>query len=165
MTKVTLPDPVATARRTSSAVTYKHKTSLGLKIGENYLITTVQAEAYADARVREALEEAACVSENGESETQTRGQGNLDSSNHIADVGKMVVPYGYRLVSLADIETAIQRASVFDDGGDGADPESARSCIEILKGMIAVPDDQGDFVLYDAVSHLAKEKTIEQHQA
>ena len=30
---------------------------------------------------------------------------------------------------------------------------------------IAVPNDQGDFVLYDAVSHLAKEKTIEQHRA
>ena len=55
----------------------------------------------------------------------------------IPNAGKMVAPHGYRLVSLADIDTAIQRASVFDDGGDGADPESARSCIEILKSMIS----------------------------
>lgn len=59
------------------------------------------------------------------------------TKNHIPDAGKMVAPHGYRLVSLADIDTAIQRASVFDDGGDGADPESARSCIEILKSMIS----------------------------
>lgn len=58
------------------------------------------------------------------------------TKNHIPDAGKMVAPHGYRLVSLADIDTAIQRASVFDDGGDGADPESARSCIEILKSML-----------------------------
>ena len=59
------------------------------------------------------------------------------AKNHFPGAGKMIPPYGYRLVKLADIDTAIQRASVFDDGGDGADPESARSCIEILKGMIS----------------------------
>lgn len=30
---------------------------------------------------------------------------------------------------------------------------------------IAAPDDQGDFVRYDAVSHLTEEKTLEQHRA
>lgn len=59
------------------------------------------------------------------------------AKSHIPGAGKMIPPYGYRLIKLADIDTAIQRASVFDDGGDGADPESARSCIEILKGMIS----------------------------
>lgn len=38
------------------------------------------------------------------------------TKNHIPDVGQMVAPCGYRLVSLADIEAAIQRASIFDDG-------------------------------------------------
>ncbi|MCX5592841.1 hypothetical protein [Alcaligenes endophyticus] len=54
-----------------------------------------------------------------------------------ADVKQIIPPYGYRLVRLADIDTAIQRASVFDDGGDGADSESARSCIEILRSMLS----------------------------
>lgn len=30
---------------------------------------------------------------------------------------------------------------------------------------IAVPDDQGDYVRHDAVSHLTEEKTVEQHRA
>lgn len=30
---------------------------------------------------------------------------------------------------------------------------------------IAVPDDQGDYVRHDAMSHLTEEKTIEQHRA
>lgn len=30
---------------------------------------------------------------------------------------------------------------------------------------IAVPDDQGDYVRHDAVSHLTEEKTIEQHRS
>ena len=54
-----IPEPVATVRRTPSAITYKHKTSLGLNLGENYLITTEQAEAYAQAVRDEALEQAA----------------------------------------------------------------------------------------------------------
>lgn len=30
---------------------------------------------------------------------------------------------------------------------------------------IAVPDDQGDYVRHDAVSHLTEEKTLDQHRA
>lgn len=75
----------------------------------------------------------------------------LDGLDHIPDAGQMVVPYGYRLVSLADIDTAIQRASVFDDGGDGADPESARSCIEILKSML-----KGDGTFIDEGTNITK---------
>ena len=30
---------------------------------------------------------------------------------------------------------------------------------------IAVPDDQGDYVRHDAVSHLIEEKSLEQHRA
>lgn len=58
--------------------------------------------------------------------------------DHIPGAGKMVVPHGYRLVKLADIDTCIQMASIFDDGGDGADPESAKRCVNILKAMITV---------------------------
>lgn len=47
----------------------------------------------------------------------------------------------YTLVKIDDIKLAISRAQVFDDGGDGADPESARSCIGILEGMLPKEDN------------------------
>lgn len=46
------------------------------------------------------------------------------------------VPDGYAVVSVEKINAAIQRASVFDDGGDGADPESARSVVTLLRDML-----------------------------
>ena len=55
-TKIKMPEPVAAVRRTATAITYKHKSSLGLRLGENALITTDQAEAYAAAKVRESQE-------------------------------------------------------------------------------------------------------------
>lgn len=36
-----------------------------------------------------------------------------------------------------EIERAIERARVFDDGGDGADAESAQSVVAILEGVLA----------------------------
>ena len=73
-------------------------------VSDNYMLTSTDcAEIIKELVdyipcVSTAIDKTACVSENGESETQTRGQGNLDSSNHIADVGKMVVPDGWQLV-------------------------------------------------------------------
>lgn len=52
-----LPEPVATVKRTMSALTYKHKTSIGLSIGENDLVTVAQAQAYATAAIKAARQE------------------------------------------------------------------------------------------------------------
>ena len=46
------------------------------------------------------------------------------------------VPDGYAVVSVEKINAAIQRARVFDDGGDGADPESARSVVTLLRDIL-----------------------------
>ena len=38
------------------------------------------------------------------------------------------------------LASAIERASTFDDGGDGADAESARSVAGILRAILAEPE-------------------------
>lgn len=57
--------------------------------------------------------------------------------DHTEQSLEMVVPDGWQLVRISQIQEAIKHAEVFDDGGDGADPESARSCIGILRAMLA----------------------------
>lgn len=61
MSKVTMPEPVAIAYESADGLPAFNLTvdgALSLRTGDA-LITTTQAEAYADARVRGALEEAA----------------------------------------------------------------------------------------------------------
>lgn len=56
---------------------------------------------------------------------------------------RVAVPDGWR----EKIQQAIDRAAVFDDGGDGADAESARSVVGILSAMLTAapqPDGVGD---------------------
>lgn len=60
MSKVTMPDPVAKVT-VGDSVKYEHIDCWNLDIGVHDLISTTQAEAYADARVRKALEEAALI--------------------------------------------------------------------------------------------------------
>lgn len=61
----------------------------------------------------------------------TDGDGSATLYTHpAAPVG---VPDGWR----EDVQRAIDRARVFDDGSDGADAESARSVVGILYGLLA----------------------------
>lgn len=57
MSKVTMPEPVAKVH-VGNPVRYEHIDAWSLDVGTHYLITTTQAEAYAAAKVRGALEEA-----------------------------------------------------------------------------------------------------------
>jgi len=58
MTQIKMPEPVAKVY-VGNPVRYEHIDAWDLDIGTHMLITTDQAEAYAKARVREALEKAA----------------------------------------------------------------------------------------------------------
>lgn len=60
MTQVKMPEPVAKVY-IGNPVRYEHIDAWDLDIGTHMLITTTQAEAYAKARVREALENAAGI--------------------------------------------------------------------------------------------------------
>ena len=46
----------------------------------------------------------------------------------------------------SDIEKAIKLASVFDDGGDGADDESARGVVSILNKLLTTPIKADDWI-------------------
>ena len=62
MTQVKMPEPVAKVY-VGNPVRYEHIDAWDLDIGTHMLITTTQAEVYAKARVREALEKAASICE------------------------------------------------------------------------------------------------------
>lgn len=63
------------------------------------------------------------------------GDGEVDFEPILATIPPepVAVPEGWR----DQVEQAISRASVFDDGSDGADAESARSVVGILSAMLA----------------------------
>jgi len=65
MIKSTMPEPVVEVDKynNSSELQYTYLSPYGGLSHGTYLITTTQAEAYADARVREALEEAAEIAD------------------------------------------------------------------------------------------------------
>jgi len=63
MSKATMPEPMVEVDKynNSSELQYTYLSPYGGLSHGTYLITTAQAEAYADARVREALEAAAKI--------------------------------------------------------------------------------------------------------
>lgn len=93
MTKVTMPEPVAWMHEEfDHTITDNNKRAASSTFSRyRYgLITTTQAEAYADAKVREALEEAASVLENNSDACRSLAVRVLLSSN--ADAIRALMP-------------------------------------------------------------------------